>query len=140
LLINELDQILVMFDVHTTCRGSFVFKSLFFLLAGGFHNFELTQNRDDLQCFELISKSYLDILRFRFLRYDPGEYFKPHMDGSYRRDNGDESKITVFIYLNEVSRAIMMIMMMMISYFNCLIPDFFPLKLCRDMKEAVQHF
>ncbi|XP_055998112.1 uncharacterized protein LOC125683003 [Ostrea edulis] len=39
--------------------------------------------------------------RLRFLRYDPGEYFKPHMDGSYKRDNGDESQITVFIYLNE---------------------------------------
>lgn len=39
----------------------------------------------------------------RFLRYNPGEYFKPHFDGSYMRTNGDVSYITVQIYLNEVS-------------------------------------
>ncbi|XP_061178043.1 uncharacterized protein LOC133186760 [Saccostrea echinata] len=39
--------------------------------------------------------------RLRFLRYDPGEYFKPHFDGPYIRDNGDKSYVTVQIYLNE---------------------------------------
>ncbi|KAK3103916.1 hypothetical protein FSP39_022883 [Pinctada imbricata] len=39
--------------------------------------------------------------RLRFLRYDPGEYFKPHLDGSYVRENGERSYITVQIYLNE---------------------------------------
>lgn len=39
--------------------------------------------------------------RLRFLRYDPGEYFKPHMDGMYIRDNGERSYITVQLYLNE---------------------------------------
>lgn len=39
--------------------------------------------------------------RLRFLRYNPGEYFKPHFDGSYMRTNGDVSYITVQIYLNE---------------------------------------
>lgn len=39
--------------------------------------------------------------RLRFLRYDPGEYFKPHMDGCYRRDNGERSYITIQLYLNE---------------------------------------
>ncbi len=42
--------------------------------------------------------------RLRFLRYDPGEYFKPHMDGSYERENGERSLITVHLYLNEVGR------------------------------------
>ncbi|XP_038067998.1 probable prolyl 4-hydroxylase 10 [Patiria miniata] len=39
--------------------------------------------------------------RLRFLRYDPGEYFKPHFDGSYERKNGEHSMVTVQIYLNE---------------------------------------
>ncbi|XP_033639086.1 uncharacterized protein LOC117299646 [Asterias rubens] len=39
--------------------------------------------------------------RLRFLRYVPGEYFKPHHDGIYQRDNGEASLITVQIYLNE---------------------------------------
>ncbi|XP_076470998.1 uncharacterized protein LOC143300938 isoform X2 [Babylonia areolata] len=39
--------------------------------------------------------------RLRFLRYDPGQYFKPHFDGSYRRENGEISYITVQLYLNE---------------------------------------
>ncbi|XP_052063241.1 uncharacterized protein LOC127702953 [Mytilus californianus] len=39
--------------------------------------------------------------RLRILRYDPGEYFKPHYDGSYKRDNGERSYVTVQIYLNE---------------------------------------
>ncbi|XP_025087896.1 prolyl 4-hydroxylase 1-like [Pomacea canaliculata] len=39
--------------------------------------------------------------RLRFLRYDPGQYFKPHMDGCYSRENGEMSFITIQIYLND---------------------------------------
>jgi Rps23 Pro-64 3,4-dihydroxylase Tpa1-like proline 4-hydroxylase len=44
--------------------------------------------------------------RFRFLRYDPGEYFAPHMDGRYDRPSnhprdGDFSLITFQLYLND---------------------------------------
>ena len=38
--------------------------------------------------------------RFRFYRYDVGERFKPHFDGSFRRDNGEESQLTLMMYLN----------------------------------------
>ncbi|RHZ02910.1 hypothetical protein DYB26_009301, partial [Aphanomyces astaci] len=39
--------------------------------------------------------------RLRFLRYYPGQQFKPHCDGSYRRPDGSEqSYITIQIYLN----------------------------------------
>jgi hypothetical protein len=46
--------------------------------------------------------------RLRFLRYDIGEYFKPHFDGCYQRDTiendpkyGDVSFLTIQIYLND---------------------------------------
>lgn len=39
--------------------------------------------------------------RFRFYRYDPGQKFALHHDGSYRRSNGEESLLTFMIYLNE---------------------------------------
>eukprot|EP00112_Aurelia_sp_Birch-Aquarium-sp1_P007923 Seg1865.10 transcript_id=Seg1865.10/GoldUCD/mRNA.D3Y31 product="putative prolyl 4-hydroxylase 8" protein_id=Seg1865.10/GoldUCD/D3Y31 len=40
--------------------------------------------------------------RLRFLRYDAGQYFKPHFDGSYVREDGTEkSFITIHLYLNE---------------------------------------
>ncbi len=44
--------------------------------------------------------------RFRFLKYDAGEYFAPHMDGNYRRERndtrfGDVSYLTLQVYLNE---------------------------------------
>lgn len=39
--------------------------------------------------------------RLRVLRYDEGEYFAPHFDGSYQRDNGERSYITLQLYLNE---------------------------------------
>eukprot|EP01083_Nonionella_stella_P069417 185057_1 len=39
--------------------------------------------------------------RLRFLRYHRGEYFKMHMDGPYKRDNGEESFVTFLLYLNE---------------------------------------
>jgi hypothetical protein len=36
LLINEINQIFVIFHVHTTCRGNFVLKACLFLsLVGG---------------------------------------------------------------------------------------------------------
>ena len=40
--------------------------------------------------------------RLRFLRYDGGEFFKPHYDGTYtRKDMSEKSQITVQLYLNE---------------------------------------
>eukprot|EP00918_Siedleckia_nematoides_P052446 GHVU01114589.1.p1 GENE.GHVU01114589.1~~GHVU01114589.1.p1 ORF type:complete len:203 (-),score=17.85 GHVU01114589.1:1007-1615(-) len=39
--------------------------------------------------------------RMRFLRYAKKDYFKPHYDGNYVRDNGEKSYITVMVYLNE---------------------------------------
>lgn len=39
--------------------------------------------------------------RFRFYRYEPGQKFALHHDGSYRRENGEESLLTFMIYLNE---------------------------------------
>lgn len=39
--------------------------------------------------------------RFRFYRYKDGQRFKPHIDSSYKRENGDISFITLLIYLNE---------------------------------------
>jgi len=39
--------------------------------------------------------------RLRFLRYTPGQEFKPHFDGSFERADGSEtSKLTIQIYLN----------------------------------------
>lgn len=39
--------------------------------------------------------------RFRFYRYDPGQYFAPHTDGYFERDNGERSHLTFMMYLNE---------------------------------------
>ncbi|CAL1535961.1 unnamed protein product [Lymnaea stagnalis] len=39
--------------------------------------------------------------RLRFLRYEPGDYFRCHLDGSFVRDNGETSLITLMLYLNE---------------------------------------
>ncbi|KAJ3161205.1 hypothetical protein HDU86_007827 [Geranomyces michiganensis] len=40
--------------------------------------------------------------RLRFLRYVPGQYFRPHEDGEYTRDdNSETSFVTVQIYLND---------------------------------------
>ena len=39
--------------------------------------------------------------RLRFLKYEPGDYFKPHMDGTFARPDGSEvSCITIQLYLN----------------------------------------
>jgi hypothetical protein len=47
---NEIDRILVMFPLYTICKGILFFKlvclSFLFLLAGRFHYFEQTQNRE----------------------------------------------------------------------------------------------
>ena len=39
--------------------------------------------------------------RLRYYRYEPGQTFKPHQDGSFRRDNGQSSQITFMVYLND---------------------------------------
>lgn len=41
--------------------------------------------------------------RLRFLRYDPGQKFAPHLDGVYARPDGsgERSFITIQLYLNE---------------------------------------
>ena len=38
--------------------------------------------------------------RFRYYRYDPGQYFAPHTDGYFERGNGDRSHLTFMVYLN----------------------------------------
>jgi predicted 2-oxoglutarate/Fe(II)-dependent dioxygenase YbiX len=39
--------------------------------------------------------------RLRFYRYAPGQFFRWHSDGSFRRRNGERSHITAMLYLNE---------------------------------------
>lgn len=39
--------------------------------------------------------------RLRFYRYGPDEYFKWHKDGPYIRHHGEESRLTLMIYLND---------------------------------------
>lgn len=39
--------------------------------------------------------------RFRYYRYTAGQKFEWHFDGAYARDNGEMSKYTFMIYLNE---------------------------------------
>jgi hypothetical protein len=39
--------------------------------------------------------------RFRYYRYVPRQSFKGHTDGAFRRSNGEESKLTVLVYLND---------------------------------------
>ncbi len=39
--------------------------------------------------------------RLRYYRYDAGQKFRPHYDGSFRRDAGEESQLTFMIYLND---------------------------------------
>lgn len=38
--------------------------------------------------------------RFRFYRYDKGQYFKWHFDGPYDRSASEGSKLTLMVYLN----------------------------------------
>ena len=39
--------------------------------------------------------------RVRFYRYDPGQKFDWHQDGYYERDNGERSRFTFMVYLND---------------------------------------
>lgn len=39
--------------------------------------------------------------RLRYYRYDPGQFFRPHTDGYFARENGDRSFLTFLVYLNE---------------------------------------
>ncbi len=39
--------------------------------------------------------------RFRYYRYQPGQYFKYHADGAYYRSAREESLFTAMVYLNE---------------------------------------
>ena len=39
--------------------------------------------------------------RFRCYRYKPGMRFAPHMDGAFRRSNGEQSFYSFLVYLNE---------------------------------------
>lgn len=39
--------------------------------------------------------------RFRFYRYESGQYFAPHYDGRFERDNGERSECSFLIYLND---------------------------------------
>lgn len=39
--------------------------------------------------------------RFRLYRYDPGQKFAPHIDGSYRSPTGAQSMLTLLVYLND---------------------------------------
>lgn len=38
---------------------------------------------------------------FRFYRYTPGQHFEWHQDHPYERDNGEQSLLTLIVYLNE---------------------------------------
>jgi hypothetical protein len=46
--LNGMGQFLVIFHIHTTRKGILFLKLVYFFtgLAGRFHNFELTQNRE----------------------------------------------------------------------------------------------
>jgi hypothetical protein len=39
--------------------------------------------------------------RWRYYRYDPGERFAPHYDGSFIRGKDERSQVTFMIYLND---------------------------------------
>jgi predicted 2-oxoglutarate/Fe(II)-dependent dioxygenase YbiX len=39
--------------------------------------------------------------RFRFYRYEAGQRFKRHIDGRYKRNEIEESRITFMVYLND---------------------------------------
>lgn len=39
--------------------------------------------------------------RFRYYRYEPGQYFRWHMDGAFKRSPFERSLITLMVYLNE---------------------------------------
>lgn len=39
--------------------------------------------------------------RFRYYRYEIGQRFEWHYDGAFERENGERSKLTLLIYLND---------------------------------------
>ena len=39
--------------------------------------------------------------RLRFYRYDIEQYFAPHVDGCFQRENGEQSLLTFMVYLND---------------------------------------
>jgi hypothetical protein len=39
--------------------------------------------------------------RFRYYRYDPGQKFRPHFDGSFERSRTERSMLTFMVYLND---------------------------------------
>jgi predicted 2-oxoglutarate/Fe(II)-dependent dioxygenase YbiX len=39
--------------------------------------------------------------RFRFYRYEPGQYFRWHYDGAFHRSPSERSLTTAMLYLNE---------------------------------------
>lgn len=39
--------------------------------------------------------------RLRWYRYEPGQFFRWHMDGAFRRSPTEQSLITLMVYLNE---------------------------------------
>jgi prolyl 4-hydroxylase len=39
--------------------------------------------------------------RFRYYRYDPGQYFKYHGDGAFHRSDAERSFLTAMVYLND---------------------------------------
>lgn len=39
--------------------------------------------------------------RWRYYRYDPGERFAPHSDGSFMRSDDERSQVTFMVYLND---------------------------------------
>ncbi|HND31736.1 MAG TPA: 2OG-Fe(II) oxygenase [Myxococcota bacterium] len=39
--------------------------------------------------------------RLRYYRYDPGQFFRPHTDGYFARENGERSFLTLLVYLND---------------------------------------
>jgi prolyl 4-hydroxylase len=43
--------------------------------------------------------------RFRFYRYEAAEQFVLHMDGSVRRGEGEESRLTFMVYLSAVAEG-----------------------------------
>jgi predicted 2-oxoglutarate/Fe(II)-dependent dioxygenase YbiX len=39
--------------------------------------------------------------RFRGYRYQPGQVFRPHLDGCFQRDATERSELTLMVYLND---------------------------------------
>lgn len=55
--------------------------------------------------------------RLRVQRYDSGEYFKPHFDAGFRRENGEKSFLSVQIFLNDVRKQLISMLGFLICLF-----------------------